>query len=103
VILGGDLNDVPTSAPLASLFTDDFVDVSTHPDWPTDRPGTYGTGLATGKFDYLIMSAQLKAKLQHVGIERRGSYHPTVWKSLDTVDTNSEASDHHLVWADFDL
>ncbi len=103
VIVGGDLNDVPDSPPLASLFTDGFSDVSTHPNWPQDRPGTYDTGLKTGKLDYLIMSPQLKLKLQTVGVERRGSYHPTLWEHFDTVDKSSEASDHHLVWADFDL
>jgi endonuclease/exonuclease/phosphatase family metal-dependent hydrolase len=103
VILGGDLNDVPDSAPLASLFTDGFADVSTHANWPQDRPGTYDTGLKTGKFDYLIMSPQLHSKLHDVGIERRGTYHPKLWKSFGSVDKTSEASDHHLVWADFDL
>ena len=103
VVFGGDLNDVPDSPPLTSLFTDGFTDVSTHPDWPSDRSGTYDTGLPSGKFDYLIMSPQLKDKLQHVGIERRGSYHPKLWEHFDTVDKSSEASDHHLVWADFNL
>lgn len=103
VVLGGDLNDTPDSVPLASVFTDGFADVSTHPNYPTDRPGTYGTGLKTQKLDYLIMSPQLQAKLHDVGIERRGSYHPTLWDHFDSVDKTSEASDHHLVWADFNL
>jgi len=103
VLLGGDLNDVPDSPPLASLFTDGFTDVSAHPNWPQDRPGTYGTGLKTQKFDYLIMSPQLQARLQDVGIERRGTYHPTLWEHFDSVSKTSEASDHLLVWADFDL
>jgi endonuclease/exonuclease/phosphatase family metal-dependent hydrolase len=103
VLLGGDLNDVPGSSALPALFTDGFSDVSTHADWPAARPGTYGTGLASGKFDYLIMSAQLRGTLEHVGLERRGSYHPTLWPHFDTVDKSSEASDHHLVWAEFNL
>jgi endonuclease/exonuclease/phosphatase family metal-dependent hydrolase len=103
VLVGGDLNDVPDSSPLNSLFTDGFQDVSAHVDWPQDRPGTYDTGLKSGKFDYLIMSPQLQAKLQHVGIERRGTYHPKLWKSFPGVDDKTEASDHHLVWADFNL
>lgn len=87
VLLGGDLNDIPNSLPLASLFTDGFADVNhTHPNWPQDRPGTYETGLKSEQFDYLIMSPQLQAKLQNVGIERRGSYHPTLWAHLNTVD-----------------
>jgi endonuclease/exonuclease/phosphatase family metal-dependent hydrolase len=104
VVLGGDLNDTPGSVPLASLFTDGFADVSTHPDYPTDRPGTYDTGLARHKIDYLILSPLLRARLQTVGLERRGSYHPTLWTPFDTVTKAAdEASDHHLLWADFDL
>jgi endonuclease/exonuclease/phosphatase family metal-dependent hydrolase len=104
VVIAGDLNDVPTSAPLAPLFTGGFRDVSDHADYPTDRPGTYETGLASNKFDYLILSPQLWGKLRTTGIERRGSYHPSTWTPFDTVTKASdEASDHHLVWADLDL
>lgn len=104
VLVGGDLNDTPDSVPLASMFEDDFKDVQSHASYPTDRPGTYKTGLKSQKLDYLIMSPQLRAKLQGTGIERRGSYHPGTWKPFDTVtSTVEEASDHHLVWADFDF
>jgi hypothetical protein len=42
--------------------------------------------------------------LKTTGIERRGTYHPKLWQSFDTVKkTADEASDHHLLWADFDL
>lgn len=104
VLLAGDFNDTPDSAPLASLFTDGFEDVMSHPNYPTDRPGTFNTGLKSGKFDYLIMSADLQAELQDTGIERRGSYHPNLWEVFPSVTGKTdEASDHHLVWADFNL
>ncbi len=104
VLLGGDLNDTPDSPTLASLFTEGFQDVMSHPNYPTDRPGTYETGLASHKLDYLIMSPQLGARLQDTGIERRGSYHPNTWEPFDTVTKASEeASDHHLLWGDFDF
>jgi endonuclease/exonuclease/phosphatase family metal-dependent hydrolase len=104
VLIGGDLNDTPNSVPLAGLFTDEFSDVINHPDYPTDRPGTYDTGLAGNKIDYLIMSPALKNTLQTTGIERRGSYHPNTWEPFDTVTKKSEeASDHHLIWADFEI
>jgi hypothetical protein len=104
VLLGGDLNDTPNSMALASMFTDGFQDVMSHPNYPTDRPGTYQTGLPGNKIDYLIMSPQLQARLRDTGIERRGSYHPGTWQPFDTVRNSSEeASDHHLVWADFDI
>jgi len=104
VLIAGDLNDVPASASLAPLFGDGFRDVSAHADYPTDRPGTYETGLPSHKLDYLILSPVLWGKLQTTGIERRGSYHPATWTPFDTVTkTSEEASDHHLVWADIDL
>jgi endonuclease/exonuclease/phosphatase family metal-dependent hydrolase len=104
VLAGGDMNDTPGSTPLASLFTDGFADIMSHPDYPTDRPGTFGTGLANNKIDYLIMSPALRTQLITTGIERRGSFHPSLWTVFDTVTkTSEEASDHHLVWADFDF
>jgi endonuclease/exonuclease/phosphatase family metal-dependent hydrolase len=104
VLLGGDLNDLPDSTPLAPLFASGFQDVSVHPDYPTERPGTYGTGLKSQKLDYLIMSPALQATLRAVGVERRGTYHPKLWEPFDTVKSSADdASDHHLVWADFDI
>jgi endonuclease/exonuclease/phosphatase family metal-dependent hydrolase len=104
VMLGGDLNDTPDSPALASLFTGGFQDVMSHSSYPTDRPGTYETGLPSQKLDYLIMSQQLQTKLRATGIERRGSYHPRTWAPFDTVTREvEEASDHHLLWADFDF
>jgi endonuclease/exonuclease/phosphatase family metal-dependent hydrolase len=104
VLLGGDLNDTPDSLALASLFTEGFQDVRSHPNYPTDRPGTYETGLPIHKLDYLIMSPELRGRLKDTGIERRGSYHPHTWEPFDTVTKASEeASDHHLVWANFDF
>lgn len=104
VLLGGDLNDTPESPTLAPLFSDGWADVQDHPDYPRDRPGTYGSGRATDKIDYLIMSPALRARLQATGLERRGSYHPNTWAPFDTVTGKAdEASDHHLIWADFEI
>jgi len=50
------------------------------------------------------MSPALRTQLLDVGIERRGSYHPGTWMPFDTVTkTSEEASDHQLVWANFDF
>jgi endonuclease/exonuclease/phosphatase family metal-dependent hydrolase len=103
VLLAGDLNDVPDSGPLAPIFKG-FVDVSDHPDYPKERPGTYGTGLKSGKFDYLLMSPALRKNLATTGIERRGSYHPNVWAAFPEVTgEKDEASDHQMVWAKFEF
>lgn len=104
VLIAGDLNDTPDQPLFASLWQNGFVDVKDHPSYPTDRPGTYDTGTAAEKIDYLIMSPGLRAKLTNTSIERRGSFHPHLWQSFDTVTkTADEASDHHLVLADFSL
>ena len=104
VLVGGDLNDTPGSLTLKELLVDGFVEVQNHPGYPKERPGTYDTGAIGNKIDHLIMSPKLNAKLLNTGIERRGSYHPELWVSFDTVTgKKDEASDHHLVWAELDL
>jgi endonuclease/exonuclease/phosphatase family metal-dependent hydrolase len=102
VLVAGDLNDTPDSDAIKAVIKADFKDVQSHTSYPKDRPGTYGTGLASGKFDYLIMSPALRSKLTDCGIERRGSFHPNVWDAFDTVTSAAtEASDHHMVWGNF--
>jgi endonuclease/exonuclease/phosphatase family metal-dependent hydrolase len=104
VVVAGDLNDTPDSAPLAPMFSDGFRDIQAHASYPVDRPGTYETGLAAHKLDYLIHSPELFTRLAATGIERRGSYHPRTWDAFDTVESKiDEASDHHLIWADLDI
>ncbi|MET0638619.1 MAG: endonuclease/exonuclease/phosphatase family protein, partial [Hyphomicrobium sp.] len=104
VLVAGDFNDTPTSQPITHIFEGGFTDVRDHPDYPTDRPGTFGTGLAGNKIDYLVMSPALRQRLVTTGIERRGSYHPNTWQPFDTVTgASTEASDHHLVWAKFEI
>lgn len=104
VLLAGDLNDTPNSPAFPELFKDGFVDVQDHPSYPTDRPGTFDTGTAANKIDYLIMSPSLRGVLTNTSIERRGSFHPHTFPHFDTVTgSDDEASDHHLVFADFSL
>jgi endonuclease/exonuclease/phosphatase family metal-dependent hydrolase len=104
VLVAGDLNDTPESLTLKELLVDGFTDVQSHTSYPKDRPGTFNTGSKSNKIDYLIMSPELRSKLKTTGIERRGSYHPGTWLPFDTVTSSvEEASDHHMVWAEFDL
>lgn len=104
VLIAGDLNDTPGEPLFHSLWEDGFVDIQSHASYPVDRPGTYGTGTYANKIDYLIMSPQLRTCLIGTGVERRGTLHPKLWDAYDTVTKKSdEASDHHLIWADFDL
>ena len=66
----GDLNDIPDSAPLEPLLADgsDLRDVSLHPKYQNDgRPGTFGNGTKSGKFDYILLSPQLFDKVTAAG------------------------------------
>lgn len=104
VLVAGDLNDVPAGNELAPMFQDGFTDIMSHPNYPQDRPGTYDTGLLAHKIDYLLMSPILGTSLQDVGVERRGTYRPNTWTPFPSVTSKkNEASDHHCVWAVFDL
>lgn len=104
VIIAGDLNDTPASPAIPHVLQNGFRDIIDHPDYPKSRPGTFNTGLASQKLDYLIASPMLWDKIATVGIERRGSYHPKTWTPFDTVTSaTTEASDHHLLWAEFEL
>ena len=81
VLIAGDLNDAPDFPKCAALWQGGFVDVQDHANYPSDRPGTFNTG-----------------------IERCGSYHLKTWLPFDSVTGKADgASDHPLVWADFAL
>jgi endonuclease/exonuclease/phosphatase family metal-dependent hydrolase len=103
ILVAGDLNDTPDSQAVSPLLLDGWSDIQDHPNYPTDLPGTYGTGTASNKIDYMIMSSALQEALVNVGIERRGTYHPKLWLSFDGVTAKTEASDHHCIWADFSI
>lgn len=95
------MNDPLDRPTLASLVEEQWVDIQDHASYPTDRPGTFGTGRAFDKIDYLITSPHLRVALLDTG-ERRGSYHPNTWQPFGTVTGKAnEASDRHLIWVDF--
>ncbi len=104
VAVAGDLNDTPTSPPLAALAQTDLKDISEHEKFKSDgRTGTYGTG--KDKIDYLLLSPALFATVKAGGYHRAGVYRgPRVknpWKMLDTItEPLHQASDHAAVWAD---
>jgi len=104
VVVGGDLNDTPASEAVQPLLAGGWRDVGDHASYPSARPGTFNTGTAGNKIDYLILSPALWASLQATDIERRGSWHPNTWTPFDTVTSKaSEASDHHMVFADLEV
>jgi endonuclease/exonuclease/phosphatase family metal-dependent hydrolase len=108
IMIAGDLNDTPDSAPLRPLIVEtDLKDASEYPgfDW-SGGPGTYGD--REEKIDYLLLSPALFAAIKGGGINRKGvwrsaSAHHT-WQMLPTLTNPDEAgSDHAAIWVDLDL
>jgi endonuclease/exonuclease/phosphatase family metal-dependent hydrolase len=109
VVVLGDLNDTPTSTPLAPLLADtDLRDVSGHPGFDDGgRPGTFGNATATNKIDYILLSPALWARTTGGGILRKGVWggiHGTLWPIYPTMTKPVHAaSDHAAIYADIDL
>ena len=110
VIVAGDLNDTPDSAPLKPLLGNgsNLVDVMNHDKFVGDgRPGTHSNGAKGGKLDYILMSPEVGKKTKLGGIERRGvwggkngdlfAHFPEIKSAKDA------ASDHAALWIDVDV
>ncbi|HYC66056.1 MAG TPA: endonuclease/exonuclease/phosphatase family protein [Reyranellaceae bacterium] len=106
VVVLGDLNDTPTSAPLKPMMAEtDMKDVSEHPNFVSDgRPGTYKNGTAGNKIDYVLLSPALFNKVSSGGILRKGVWggtNGTLFPHYPEITKESEAaSDHAAIWAD---
>ena len=109
VVVVGDLNDTPDSAPLAPLLTGtDLRDISAHPAFDDGgRPGTYGHCTARTKLDYVLLSPALWAVAAGGGIYRRGVWggrNGTLWPIYESMTSAVHAgSDHAAIYADLDL
>lgn len=113
VVVLGDFNDTPDSAPLQPLLADtdltDFAAVNPFDDGDPDeeRPGTFGNGTKSNKIDYLLLSPSIFARATGAGIFRKGVWggtKGTLFPHFDTITKESEAaSDHAAVFVDIDL
>jgi predicted extracellular nuclease len=109
VVVLGDLNDTPESAPLAPLLRGtDLRDISEHAAFDDGgRPGTYGSCTARNKLDYVLLSPPLFARAIGGGIARRGVWggrNGTLWPIYDTMTRPVHAgSDHAAIYADIAL
>lgn len=109
VVVAGDLNDTPGSAPLAPLLRVANLHDVLHLQFPqaADR-WTYHFE-RNEQIDYLLVSEPLKAALQNAGVERRGIFNVETFSGgtiqpFNTVTKYTEAaSDHGAVWAQFTL
>lgn len=113
IVVMGDLNDIPGSAPLKPLLADtDLTDFTEAPDFDDgdpdeDRPGTFGNGTKNNKIDYLLLSPSLSDRTTAGGIFRKGVWggtHGTLFPHFDTMTSKVHAaSDHAAVYADIDI
>lgn len=105
VVVAGDFNGSPTSAPLKLLLTTpglfDVLKSPLHngPTW------TYHDGRQ--QIDYLLVSQPLFERITAVGVERRGLFHKTDFGGkfphfTEVIDEITQASDHAAVWAEFE-
>lgn len=74
VAVVGDVNDTPTSAPLAPhLGNTDLHDIFAHPSFNDGgRPGTYANCTKSNKIDYILLSPTLFAAVTAAGVNRTG-------------------------------
>jgi endonuclease/exonuclease/phosphatase family metal-dependent hydrolase len=109
VAVVGDFNDTPDSQPLAPLMAHTTLrDVFEHPAFDNGSfPGTFGSCTAKNKFDYILLSPALFARVQAGGVIRQGVWpgvRPKKWPVLETLTRPVEAaSDHAAVWVDLDV
>lgn len=117
VIVAGDLNDSPTSAPLQPLLTvPNLYDVleQQFPNAPMQR-WTYHYKKKFEQIDFILVSKPLKNRLSKAGVLRKGMYElkklttssngvvPVEKEYKKVTHWTNAASDHGAVWAEFDL
>ena len=109
IVILGDFNDSPDSAQLQPLLGGtDVKDISTHPTFASDgRPGTFGNGTASQKFDYILLSPELFGKVQGGAVFRKGVWggtKGTLWPHYPEIKRQvDQASDHAAIYADINL
>jgi len=112
VVVAGDLNDEPDSAPLDPLVkTPKLINVLDIVDHDPDDRWTYfyGAKKQYNTIDYLFVSEALRKHVVGAGLERRGMFDLEKLtngkeKSFKGIDHwKLAASDHAAVWADIDI
>ena len=109
IVVLGDFNDTPDSAPLAPLLKQtDLKDISTHPRFKSDgRPGTFRNGTKSEKLDYLLLAPALYGRVTGGGVFRKGVWggkNGDLWEHYETMQSPAHAaSDHAAIFADLQL
>jgi endonuclease/exonuclease/phosphatase family metal-dependent hydrolase len=106
IVVLGDFNDTPDSAPLQRLLAQtDLKEITDHPKFSPGTfsgIGTYATGTKSHKIDYLLLSPALFARVTAAGLFRKGAWSASKrWEMFPELDRHIHAaSDHHLIWAE---
>ena len=115
VVVAGDLNDTPDSAPLKPLLDlpnlFDVLELQFGAD--ESKRWTYHYN-SFEQIDYVLVSKPLKDRFVKAGVERRGMYNlkkltegdddiPNEVQFSSVTHWTNAASDHGAVWADFNL
>lgn len=108
IVVLGDLNDTPDSAPLQRLLAQtDLKEITDHPNFSPGQfegTGTYGLGNKTNKIDYLLLSPALFDRVTAAGLFRKGAWpgsRPKRWDVFPELEKEIHAaSDHHLIWVE---
>jgi len=108
VVVCGDVNDNPGSAPLAPIEATDLKRVATHPSFDDGgRPGTFGNCTATQNFDHIFLSPALFGAVTGGGIYRCGAWGGTkgnLWPHYASMTRQVKAaSDHAAVFVDLGI
>jgi Endonuclease/Exonuclease/phosphatase family len=111
IVVLGDFNDYPDSPPLEPLLANtNLKDISTHPAFTNDGlQGTFGRGSPKQKFDYLLLSPALFARVTGGAVFRKGVWGenknpPTKWQIYPSITQPAHAaSDHAAIYADIDF
>ena len=117
VVVAGDLNDTPDSAPLRPLLSvpNMFDVLDLHFGKQPALRWTYEYKGAFDQIDYILVSKPLKERLMDAGVERRGIYGlhrltsktnggiPVEREFASVTEPTNAASDHGAVWAEFSL
>lgn len=110
VVVLGDLNDTPDSAPIKYLLKHTTLkDVSKHSTFDPgefNEIGTFGLGNNANKIDYLMLSPKLFARVKSSGLFRMGAWpgkKPQRWEIYPELEREEHAaSDHHLIWCEIE-
>ena len=115
VVVAGDLNDTPDSAPLKPLMDVtglyDVLELQFGSD--ASKRWTYHYR-SFEQIDYILVSKALRSKFSKAGVERRGMYNlkrltegnasiPNEEQFDSVTHWTNAASDHGAVWADFNF